>query len=499
MNASVFLDTNRNVGPIDRRIFGGFLEHIGRAVYEGVYDPGNPLSDGLGFRQDVLEALRPMRMPLVRYPGGNFVSNYDWRDGIGPQNQRPARPDFAWKTIEPNTFGVDEFTAWCRTLDTSPMVIVNLGTGEPKQAAELLEYCNLPGGTYWADQRIANGNKEAHGVKLWGLGNEMDGPWQAAHVPAEVYARRASQASQLMKGLDPSIELVLCGSSGQIVPTYMEWDRIVLEHCWDHVDYIATHHYSRNDPDDTARFLAEGVVIDRMIEDYASLIRYMRALKKSDKRIYVAFDEWNVWYRVHGRGQAWWQRAPHLLEEVYNLEDALVVAQYLSSFIRHADVVKVACLAQIVNVIAPILTRRDGVLIQSIYHPFVMCSEHAQGLSLVPAVDCPTYDVDERGEVPTLDVAACYDPEGSRMSLFLVNRDLQQKMTVDVTLYDRSIEAVIEAVVLSGDDPKAANSWEDPNVVKPAPGEANVTADGHVRVEVPALGLAVVALKPSAQ
>ncbi len=499
MNASVFLDVSRNVGPIDRRIFGGFLEHIGRAVYEGVYDPGNPLSDDLGFRQDVLDALRPMRMPLVRYPGGNFVSNYDWRDGIGPRNQRPARPDFAWKSVEPNTFGVDEFMVWCRKLRSNPMIVVNLGTGEPRQAAELLEYCNLPGGTYWADQRIANGHKEPYAVNLWAMGNEMDGRWQAGHVPAEVYAHRASQAAQLMKGLDPRIELAVCGSSSPAMPTYMHWDRIVLDQCWEHVDYISAHHYSRKLDDDTARFLAEGVVIDRVIEDYASLIRYMRAVKKSDKRIYVAFDEWNVWYRTHGRDHAWWERAPHLLEEVYNLEDALVVAQYLSSFVRHADVVKIACLAQIVNVIAPILTRRDGLLIQSIYHPFVLYSEHAQGLSLVPAVDCPTYDAGERGKVPTLDVAACYDSEGSRVSVFLVNRDLQKKMTVDVRLYGRSIETVVEAAALSGDDPKAANSWENPNAVKPATGEANVTADGRLRVQVPALGLAVVVLNVFAQ
>jgi len=499
MNASVLLDTNRNVGPIDRRIFSGFLEHIGRAIYGGVFDPGNPSSDDPGFREDVLEALRPMRMPLVRYPGGNFVSNYDWRDAIGSREQRPSRPDFAWKTVEPNTFGVDEFMAWCRRLDTGAMMVVNLGTGDAKQAAQLVEYCNLPGGTYWADRRIANGSKKPYGTKLWCLGNEMDGPWQAGHVPPGVYAHRAKQAGQLMKGLDPTIELVVSGSSTPGMASYMEWDRIVLEHCWDHVDYIATHHYSRNYPDDTARFLAEGVEIDRIIEDYAALTRYVRARKKSDRQVHLAFDEWNVWYREQDQQSEWWQQAPHLLEEVYNLEDALVVAQYLSSFVRHADTVKVACLAQIVNVLAPILTRPDGLLVQSIYYPFVLYAKHAQGASLAPVVDSPTYHAGDRGEVPVVDVAACHDPERSRATLFLVNRDLQREMTVNVTLYGATVESVAEVTFLSGTDPKAANSWEDSNVVTLAPGEADVTADGRVRAQVPALGLAVVALKLSAQ
>ena len=497
MNASVFLETRRHVGPIDSRMFGGFLEHIGRAVYGGVYDPGNSLSDTSGFRKDVIEALRPMRMPVVRYPGGNFVSNYDWRDGIGPKERRPARPDFAWKTIEPNTFGVDEFVAWCQKLGTSPMMVVNLGTGTAKDAAELVEYCNLPQGTYWSDRRVANGVKAPYAIKLWGLGNEMDGPWQAGHVPPEVYAQRAAQAAQLMKGLDPTIELVLAGSSSCLMPTYMAWDRVLLEYCWDHVEYIAAHRYSGNPASDTPRFLAEGVEVDRILEDYASLIGYVRALKKSNKKVYLAFDEWNVWYRERHRDYTWWQGAPPLLEEIYNLEDALVVAQFLNSFIRHADVVKVACLAQIVNVIAPVVTRPDGLLIQSIYYPFVLYSEHATGIALVPMIDSPTYRAGDRGDVPVLDGAASFNPEQSAIGVFLVNRSLEHDLKVDVTLCDRSIKRVKDVKVLSGDDPKAANWWDDRDMVKLVRGKAKLQDDGRVQVHVPAPGLAVFDLELS--
>ncbi len=263
--ATIALNLEHHAGEIDRRIFSGFLEHIGRAVYEGVYDPGNPLSDEQGLRRDVLQALKPMNMPLVRYPGGNFVSCYDWRDGIGPRETRPARPEFAWKSVEANTFGTDEFMDFARTLGCEAMMAVNLGTGGAMEAAALLEYCNLPPETSWADRRAANGHPEPYGVKTWCLGNEMDGPWQAGHVPAEVYAQRADQAGKMMKGLDSSIELVACGSSGRGMHTYMEWDRKVLEYCWDGVDFISAHRYSNNNRNDTAWYLGEGVEIDRII------------------------------------------------------------------------------------------------------------------------------------------------------------------------------------------------------------------------------------------
>ncbi len=491
MRANIRLDLDHSLGEIDPRLFSGFLEHMGRAVYEGIYDPGSPLSDANGFRTDVGAALRTLGMPYVRYPGGNFVSNYDWRDGIGPPEDRPVRPDFAWRSIEPNTFGVDEFVRWCRWLNAEPMMAVNLGTLGPREAAELVEYCNLPGGTQWSDARRQHGNHEPHHIDLWCLGNEMDGPWQAGHCTAEAYAAKAQQAARLMKGIDPSIELVACGSSGRSMPTYLEWDRVVLEACWEDVEYISAHRYSRNTEDDSAWFLAEGVEIDRILDDYAGLIAYVRGVKKSDKRVSVAFDEWNVWYK-NRQTDGGWSHAPHLIEEVYNLEDALVCAQFLNSFLRHADVVKIACIAQIVNVIAPILTSPDGILIQSIYYPLQLFSQHARGVSLTPVVDGPTYTAGARGEVPVVDVSASYDPASGVVSLFLVNRSLSQNIDVQVSFGARRATPNPTSTVLTGNDPKAHNTWEQPDVVKPAPGSASVGAEGLVHVRAPSLGLTVV-------
>ncbi len=493
-HATLHLDTQYHAGAVDRRIFGGFLEHLGRAVYEGVYDPGNPLSDERGFRLDVLEALRTLDMPIVRYPGGNFVSCYDWKDGVGPREKRPARPDYAWESVESNQFGTDEFMAWCKDLGTKPMMAVNLGTAGTTEAAQLLEYCNMATGTYWADLRAKHGHPDPYGVKVWCLGNEMDGPWQAGHVPAEVYALRARQAGAMLRGLDPSIEMVVCGSSHNKMPAYMQWDRTVLEFCWEHAEYISAHRYSNNSRGDSAWFLAEGIEIDRTLDDYKGLLDYVRALKKSNKRLYLSFDEWNVWYRARqgADSHGGWTQAPHLLEEVYNLEDALVCAQYLSSFIRHADVVKVACIAQMVNVIAPILTRPDGVLVQSIYHPFALFSRHANGNSLTPVTCGPTYRAGERGDVPVLDAAATYDEETRSLSIFLVNRDQHQELTVDMNIAGQAIGRVSSVDLLGGGDVKASNSWAVPDQVAPVPGNARPTAAGGLQVRVPAPGLAVV-------
>ena len=492
---TIHLHTRHNAGPVDPRIFGGFLEHLGRAVYGGVFDPANRRSDSDGFRQDVLEAIRPMRMPVVRYPGGNFVSAYDWLDGVGPKDKRPRRREVAWKSIETNQFGTDEFAKWCRAAGAEPMLAVNLGTGTPDAAAALVEYCNLPGGTQWADLRIANGQKEPWGVKLWCLGNEMDGPWQAGHVPADVYARNANIAAALMKRVDPSIQTVACGSSGRWMGTYLEWDRTVLETCWDRIDYISAHRYSANRENDTPWFLAEGVEIDRVLADYAGLIDYVRGRRRSDKQVFVSFDEWNVWYRQTSEDGKW-QEAPRLLEEVYNFEDALVCAQYLSAFIRRADLVKVACLAQIVNVIAPIVTSPDGLLLQTIYHPFVLWARHAAGISLRPALEGPSYRAGGRGEVPRVDAAATYNPEAGTLAVFLVNRSQESPASVEVRLADATVRAVRECRVMGDVDVKATNTWEAPDAVRPREGKA-VVQNGVLKIDIPAPGLAVVAAEVS--
>jgi alpha-N-arabinofuranosidase len=489
-NATVHLDTHFNAGQIDPRIFSGFLEHLGRAIYGGVFDPGNPLSDKAGLRKDVIEDMRELRMPFVRYPGGNFVSNYDWRDGIGPVERRKPFPDFAWKSVEPNTFGTDEFIKWCRAVGTEPMLAVNLGTLGPAEAAGLVEYCNMTTPTRWAEQRGENGSKQPHNVKMWCLGNEMDGPWQAGHSPAESYALKAMQAARLMKGMDPSIELVAAGSSGRALPTYLEWDRAVLERCWDDIDFISAHRYSRNPRGNTPWFLAEGLEIDRILDDYAGVISYVKGVKKSDHDVYLSFDEWNVWSKDRG-GNGGWKVGPALIEEVYDLQDALVCAQYLNAFIRRADLVKVACLAQIVNVIAAVLTSEKGSLRQTIFYPSAMYAAVAKGLSLTPVVEAPRYDALDREGVPLIDVSASFDEATGEAAVFVVNRSMTEDVKVTVQFADRVVKSAGKAQVLTGDGPRSANTWSAPDTITPQPAKA--TANGQsLEITVPQLGLAVV-------
>lgn len=487
----ISLHTRFQVGAVDPRIFGGFLEHLGRAVYGGVYDPESSHADGDGFRSDVMVALGRLGMTAMRYPGGNFVSGYHWQDGIGAKADRPAVLELAWRSIEPNQFGTDEFVALSRKMGWDPMLAVNLGTGTPEEARDWVEYCNSPTGTKYADMRAANGSVEPHGVKLWCLGNEMDGPWQMGHVPAGEYATRAQQAAKLMKNVDPTIEVVACGSCGTSMKTYMDWDREVLAYMADLADYVSLHRYVGNAKGDTADYLAVGASIDRQIEEMDAACCFVQARNRSRKRAFLCFDEWNVWYRARG-GDGDGKVAPPMLEEVYNLEDALVVAGFLNSFIRHADVVKIANIAQIVNVIAPILTRGDELLIQSIFYPFEMMSSRRDGLSLQAAVDGPSYDSTSHGKVNTIDASAILGD--GMIHVFAANRDLDETAEVRIRLADGAFKKVTSADVLSGPDAGSANSFERPDVVKPTTLEGVRVSDGEATFELPPLSFAAVSL-----
>lgn len=454
------------IAPVDSRIFGGFLEHLGRAVYEGVYDPQSKHADEDGFRTDVLSSLRPLAMTAMRYPGGNFASGYHWQDGIGLRQNRPTVRDLAWQSIEPNSFGTDEFMRLAQKMGWIPMMTVNLGTGTPEEARNWVEYCNCLPGTRYADMRAANGNPQPFAAPLWCLGNEMDGSWQLGHVPAGEYAIRAQQAAKMMKDTDKSIELVVCGSCGVGMSTYMEWDRVVLDYLGDSADYISLHRYVDNRSEDTLDFLAVTNAIDRQIEEMDAVCRMVQAKRRSKKRVYLCFDEWNVWYKamqMDGEGKF----APHLIEEVYNLEDALVVAGFLHSFVRHADSVKIANLAQIVNVIAPILTRGDDVLVQSIFHPFAMFSQRRSGISLRCAVTGPGYTGATNGFVHYIDSSAILGDD--QIHIFLTNRSLDESAEIRIALTGREMRSLANAEVLSGPGPKAANSFEDANVVTAQP------------------------------
>ena len=491
----IYVDSRRTVASLDRRLFGSFLEHLGRAVYDGVYDPGSPLSDSQGFRTDVLDVVRKLGVPIVRYPGGNFLSGYNWLDGIGPVKDRPRVLDKAWDALDTNRFGTDEFMAWCKAAGTEPLMGVNLGNGTPQQAAALVEYCNVPGGTRWSDLRRANGHADPYAVRHWCLGNEPDGPWQIGHPTAQDYGYKAADAAREMRAIDPSVLLTACGSSNSDLPTYLQWDREVLEQCYELVDGLSIHQYYGNSADQTggssAKYLALNLAMDRRITDTIDVCDYVRARKRSPKTLWISFDEWNVWYRKHdfdGHRQV----APHQLEEIYNLEDALVVGGLLNTLMRRADRVKISCLAQLVNVIAPIMTDAKGLYLQTIYYPYRWALEFARGSVLDLLVNAPTYDVPDMRPVPYIDAAGTVSAETGETSLFLLNRDQQAAREIEIVWEDRAPGDVRSAVVLTGDDLKAVNSFQAPRRVQPDSLAKPATRGQRTRLELPPRSYSVI-------
>lgn len=487
----ISIDTNRVISAISPLLFSGFAEHMGRCVYEGIYDPSSPHADESGLRKDVLSVLREMNYRAIRYPGGNFLSGYRWEDGIGPKNQRPVRRDLAWRSIETNQFGTDEFMAFCKAVNTAPMMGVNMGTGTIQDASNLVEYCNQPVGTKYGDMRAANGHRDPYGVKYWCIGNEMDGPWQIGHLDAHEYGKKAREAAKMMRMQDASLELVLCGSSNSDMPTYPEWDRVALEYCYDHVNYHSMHYYATNYDNDTLSYLALSAEFENFVDTLTGVLRYVKAKTRSKRDVYLSWDEWNVWYKDRS-GDGNWEQAPHLSEEVYNLEDALVVAQWMNVFLRRADVVKVACLAQIVNVISPLTTTRDSLLKHTTYYPIALFNRLAQGQALDVAVKAPTYETNLFGEMPLLDVSSSYDAASGNNVVFIVNRSLSESLPVTIHWQDKKPTRIKAVHQLAGTDPKAFNSFENPNVITTQSVAAPAVEDGRAQLVLPPLSFTVV-------
>jgi alpha-N-arabinofuranosidase len=485
------LDNERTVGAISPLLFGGFAEHMGRCVYGGLYDPGSPQADERGFRRDVQAALREMRLSILRYPGGNMLSGYDWRDGVGPREQRPRRRELAWQSIETNQFGTNEFVEYCRATGIQPMLGVNLGTGTIADASALVEYCNAPAGTRYADMRVAHGYPEPHDVRYWCVGNEMDGPWQIGHLEADEYGRKAREAAKVMRWQDPNLKLIVCGSSSPHMPTYPEWDRVVLEACWEQVDYLALHDYAINHNDDTASYLASAAQFESYLDTIGGLLRFVKAKLRSKHDVYLSWDEWNVWYKDRS-GRGGWREAPPLSEEIYNLEDALVVGQWLNVFLRHCDVLKIACLAQVVNTIAPLTVRGERLLRHPTYYPFVLVSNHAAGQALDPLVMAPQYDTRLYGPMPLLDVSASYDAENDRGAVFLVNRSQNEPVTTDIAWQGGGPGRVAAVYQLSGADPKAFNTFERPDAIAPRQLDGLPVRDGRITLRLPPLSFTAV-------
>ncbi len=495
--ASVILDKDYQIGPIDPRLYGSFIEHLGRAVYGGIYEPGHPQADELGFRRDVLEMVRRLGVPIVRYPGGNFVSGFNWEDSVGPRDQRPKRLDLAWFTTETNQVGLHEFCQWAKEAGSQVMYAVNLGTRGPEQARDIVEYANHKGGSKFSDMRIANGHKEPFDIKLWCLGNEMDGPWQMGRKTAYEYGRTANEAAKMMKWVDPSIQVVACGSSSSEMPTFGDWELTMLNECYENVDYVSLHRYYGNPTNDTPGFLARAMDMDEFIHTVVSVCDAVKGKKHSKKTVDLSFDEWNVWYHSNQQDEEIWKRekwgpALPLLEDVYNFEDALLVGSMLITLLRNADRVKVACLAQLVNVIAPIMTRNGGgCWAQTIFYPFMHASRYGRGVSLKTLVRTPTYDCKDYENVPLIDTTATLGDDGS-ISVFCVNRDLQEDFALDVDLRSFGQLRLAEHIVLHHDDVKAVNTEADPDNVKPAAGPGGTVDGGRAQIRIPALSWNVI-------
>ncbi|MEO8263205.1 MAG: alpha-N-arabinofuranosidase [Pseudolysinimonas sp.] len=492
LTARLTIDPHFEVGPIDRRVFGGFVEHLGRHVYDGIYEPGHPSADAEGFRTDVIELVRELGVSTIRYPGGNFVSGFRWEDSVGPREQRPRRLDLAWHSTETNEVGLHEFSDWLEKVGSNLMLAVNLGTRGTAEALDLLEYTNIRGGTALSQRRIDNGQTDPFGVRMWCLGNEMDGPWQLGHRSADDYGKLASRTAKAMRQLDPGVELVVCGSSSAHMPTFGEWERVVLSHTYDDVDYISCHAYYEEKNGDLGSFLASAVDMDHFIETVVATADHVKAVRGSDKTIDISFDEWNVWYidRYHGvdkiEGVDNWPVAPRLLEDHYSVADAVVFGNLMISLLKHADRVTSASLAQLVNVIAPIMTEPGGpAWRQTTFFPFATTSRLARGTALSVKLESPDYNTEVYGTVPLIDAVATHDAETGRTAIFLVNRSQDAEVAVSVDVAALGAVTIRSAQTLADDDSSAKNTLDDPERVGLTPNTSAEAGDGVMAVVLP--------------
>lgn len=499
--ARVTLDKDFQISPIDKRLYGSFIEHLGRAVYGGIYQPGHPTADNEGFRQDVLDLVKELEVPIVRYPGGNFVSNFYWEDSVGPVSQRPRRLELAWRSTEPNLVGVNEFASWAKKAGTDVMMAVNLGTRGIEAACNLLEYCNHPSGTKYSDLRISHGVNAPHNIKTWCLGNEMDGPWQTGHKTACEYGRLADETAKAMRQIDPAIELVACGSSNTNMPTFPQWEATVLEEAYDSVDYISLHTYYGNRFHDTANFLAQSDDMDHFIKTVISTCDFVKAKKRAKKDIMLSFDEWNVWFHANESDDDTmknrpWSVAPHLLEDHYDFEDALLVGLMLITLLKHSDRVRMACLAQLVNVIAPIMTEENGpAWRQTIYYPYLHASKYGRGIALETALRASKHDTLDYTDVTDADCAAVWDDTADTLTLFAVNRDLTDALTLEAGLRGFEGYRFTEHIVLENPDMSAVNTATKETVCPHTVTNRDELADGILRSSLAPASWNVIRLK----
>lgn len=498
-NATIAIDRSAVVAPINRRLFGSFVEHLGRCVYDGIYEPGHSTANEDGFRLDVVELVKELGSTTIRYPGGNFVSGYRWEDGVGPKEERPVRRDLAWHSLETNQVGVDEFARWCKLTGSELMVAVNLGTRGIEAALDLLEYTNHPSGTALSEQRIENGATEPYDIRMWCLGNEMDGPWQIGHLSADDYGKLAARTASAMKTADKSLELVVCGSSGSSMPTFGEWERVVLEHSYENVDFISCHAYYQERGGDLDSYLASSLNMQYFIETIVATADHVKHKLHSNKTILLSFDEWNIWYLDEHQASEEineeWRAAPRQLEDVYSVADAVVLGNLLITLLKNHERVGSASLAQLVNVIAPIMTEPGGASWrQTTFFPFSVTSRLARGEVLRPRIDVGTYKTAVYGDAPLVDAVATIDAETGKSALFLVNRSQTESIEVSIDVAGLAASVIDEAVTLHDDDVYAKNTLDDQNRVGLKELSSVVLQGGVLTVTLPPVSWSALAL-----
>jgi alpha-L-arabinofuranosidase len=454
----LLINPERTLATLDPNVFGGFAEHLGQCIYGGIYDPESPLSDERGLRTDVMEALRRLKMPVMRYPGGNFVSGYRWMDGVGPRPERPVRSDMAWNTTETNQFGTNEFIDFCRLIGTEPYLVVNAGDGDMREARDWVEYCNGTRDTALVRLRQQHGYTAPHQVKYWGIGNEVDGPWQIGYKTPTEYARVVTEFSKVMRWADPDIKIIANGVSNWDAGDFVERVQLLLEGAANLIDYIAIHWYVENEANDFARFMALSELFDARLSAFEGLVKAYQVQRKVNRPIHLAVDEWNVWHRAEietGGHNA----------VIYTLEDALVVAMQLNAFIRHAASVKMANIAQIVNVLAPINTRRDGMVLQTIFYPFELYSHWAGAKVVDSFFTGDTFSGGDHSGLPVLDSVATLSADGRQLVIFVVNRAENSALETTLSLAQGQFTGTIQAHVVNGSGIKSRNTFDNPGQV----------------------------------
>lgn len=480
--ADIVVDAAFTIGKVDPRIYGSFIEHMEREVYEGLYEPDHPDADEEGFRRDIIALVREMEIPIIRYPGGNMLSGYNWEDGVGPREERPVRKDLAWCAYETNQIGTDEFMSWLSKVGAECNMAVNLGTRGMDAARNFVEYCNGDGRSTYAQMRVRNGHAEPYGIKTWCLGNEMDGDWQLGHKTAEEYGRLAHEAAKLMKKTDPDIELVACGSSGVKLPTYPEWDAIVLDHVYELVEYLSLHAYYTVFESDMQTYLGSSLQMDKQIRDIIATADYVKAKHRSHRDMYFSFDEWGLWSPEEKRNRlAWtyrWEDANAISEGSYSFADALVTGTLMNTLINHCDRVKIACQAALINHLSLINCAKGGrAWKQTIFYPFKYTSHYGRGTAYQAAVACDAYENETHGVVPTLDVAVVQSDEDGEIRLFIVNRDTENDKEIHIDLRGFCGEVrPVEHIVYEGYDLEAVNTLAADDVVPTT--RDDVTAEG---------------------